>query len=664
MAFVELYIEDELMELGEVEIQTDYSIAEIGNFETRNGFRGIDFDLPPTAKNKAVLNNPQEVNNLSVRPYRTLKARLYVNGIDQLIRFCSIENTKDNINVRLFGGNTTFFEAIKKKELTETDLTPFNHNYTLSNIIASRINTNQYVYALIDFHADSPNFIMNNNNIYDVRYTLPIFSVTQLLIAICAGAGYGIQNNIFLSDLQYQSAELMLPIITKDYSKTINTRFNLDAENTVAEAPVTVLAGVVTIDVVFPNYDTIIYDNDNRVASETLNFQISGGTPITRTLNVYNVAATGFYNFELDVNVKYVGTPLFTVAICKVQGGVLTVLKQKEITLPSVVSITDYTITYKDKFEAYQNDKVIVMVYVASSLGGFIQVNNSQLNIIPNSLRIEYGEFMYIQYLLPKLKQSELFKAYLQMYCGLVQVNEFTKLVQINKFDDILANIGNAYDWSDKLDYSENTEIDYELDGYAQNNLLLYEDDDSVIKPLGTDGSITIDDETLEQENELIVLPFAATEQVERLGNLEISQIKLFTTSDDSPPETELSEDVEPRILLLERISGDVDYTDGTTTTTVTTNLPITWFIRTDKTYNLGFDNNLKESYYNLLEGALDKTKIINESIRLTPLDIETIDFLRPVYLDKHNSYFYISKITGYDCTNTLSTQVELVKIK
>jgi hypothetical protein len=304
------------------------------------------------------------------------------------------------------------------------------------------------------------------------------------------------------------------------------------------------------------------------------------------------------------------------------------------------------------------------MVYVASSLGGFIQVNNSQLNIIPNSLRIEFGEFMYIQYLLPKLKQSELFKAYLQMYCGLVQVNEFTKLVQINKFDDILANIGNAYDWSDKLDYSENTEIDYELDGYAQNNLLLYEDDDSVIKPLGTDGSITIDDETLEQENELIILPFAATEQVERLGNLEISQIKLFTTSDDSPPETELSEDVEPRILLLERISGDVDYTDGTTTTTVTTNLPITWFIRSDKTYNLGFDNNLKESYYNLLEGALDKTKIINESIRLTPLDIETIDFLRPVYLDKHNSYFYISKITGYDCTNTLSTQVELVKIK
>jgi hypothetical protein len=664
MAFVELYIEDELMELGEVEIQTDYSIAEIGNFETRNGFRGIDFDLPPTAKNKSVLNNPQEVNNLSVRPYRTLKARLFVNGIDQLIRFCSIENTKDNINVRLFGGNTTFFEAIKKKELTETDLTPFNHNYTLSNIIASRINTNQYVYALIDFHADSPNFIMNNNNSYDVRYTLPIFSVTQLLIAICAGAGYGIQNNIFLSDLQYQSAELMLPIITKDYSKTINTRFNLDAENTVAEAPVTVLAGVVTIDVAFPNYDTIIYDNDNRVASETLNFQISGGTPITRTLNVYNVAATGFYNFELDVNVKYVGTPLFTVAICKVQSGALTVLKQKQFTLPSAGSNTDYTITYKDKFEAYQNDKVIVMVYVASSLGGFIQVNNSQLNIIPNSLRIEFGEFMYIQYLLPKLKQSELFKAYLQMYCGLVQVNEFTKLVQINKFDDILANIGNAYDWSDKLDYSENTEIDYELDGYAQNNLLLYEDDDSVIKPLGTDGSITIDDETLEQENELIVLPFAATEQVERLGNLEISQIKLFTTSDDSPPETELSEDVEPRILLLERISGDVDYTDGTTTTTVTTNLPITWFIRTDKTYNLGFDNNLKESYYNLLEGALDKTKIINESIRLTPLDIETIDFLRPVYLDKHNSYFYISKITGYDCTNTLSTQVELVKIK
>jgi hypothetical protein len=115
---------------------------------------------------------------------------------------------------------------------------------------------------------------------------------------------------------------------------------------------------------------------------------------------------------------------------------------------------------------------------------------------------------------------------------------------------------------------------------------------------------------------------------------------------------------------LLERVAGSVDYIDGTTTTNVTTNLPVTWFIRTDKTYNLGFANSLIPSYYNTLQRVLDRTKIVNVNVRLTPLDINQLDFLKPVYIDKFNSYFYISKISGFDSTKVDSVEVELVKLK
>jgi hypothetical protein len=271
---------------------------------------------------------------------------------------------------------------------------------------------------------------------------------------------------------------------------------------------------------------------------------------------------------------------------------------------------------------------------------------------------------MYIQYLLPNLKQSEFIKAYLQQYCAIIQVNEFTKIVRINKFDDIISNISNAYDWSGKIDYSEEPNINYAFDKMAQQNTLKYSNDDTVKKPTGTDGNLFIDDETLESTNEYIELPYAASNLVTRLQGVLVPQIKLFTTDDGSPPITELTEDVEPRVLLHQKISGDVDYTDGTTTTTVTTNLPIAWFIRGDKTYNLGFSNNLIPSYYKGFENALNKTKIVTERIKLNNLDIETLDFLRPVFLDKHNAYFYISKISGFDYGSSEATEVELVKIR
>jgi hypothetical protein len=119
MAF-ELYIEDELIDLiGDEQISTDYAIAEIGNFATRSGFRSINFDIPKTANNNRILQNAFIVNNTTTRPYRRLKARVFVDGIDQNIRFADIESVQDTYNMRVYGGNANFFDIIKGKELIE-----------------------------------------------------------------------------------------------------------------------------------------------------------------------------------------------------------------------------------------------------------------------------------------------------------------------------------------------------------------------------------------------------------------------------------------------------------------------------------------------------------------------------------------------------------------
>jgi hypothetical protein len=645
MPFVELYIEDVLMDLpDDISIEVDYAIAEIGNFETRNGFRSVNFDLPRTATNKLVLENADIINNLTIRPYRRLKCRLYVDGIDQLIRFADIESTQDNFNIRVYGGLTGFFELIKKKNITDLSYLPaLAHEQNLTNVIASRINSTGYIYPLIDFHADSPNNIINNNNNnFDIRYCFPCLFIDDLLREIVGDAGYSLQNNINLFDIQYQSAKsLFVPsfenpqyfnansstdianIQSSNFSNplyyaspVLQTRVGLDIKNE---------AGTFTTDGAFTTY------------------------PITFTgvIYYYEIPVSGKYTFTLKGN----GAQTLPVAalILKKNGTNL----DEVAGLQSMVGPPTWDVTVQYTVNAVAGEQYVAF-FASLTFFNIAQADFSYMSNVLNFRQIQ-SDF----------KQGDFIKQYLQMYCAIIQVNEFTKLVQINKFDDLINNIGLSVDWSDKIDYIDEPEITYSLDDYAQVNTLTYTDDDSVIKPAGTDGEILIDDETLDGTNEFIELDYAATELVTRLEGLQIPNIKIWTTDiQDSVPVTEITEEVEPRILLLERVAGSVDYIDGTTTTNVTTNLPVTWFIRTDKTYNLGFANSLIPSYYNTLQRVLDRTKIVNVNVRLTPLDINQLDFLKPVYIDKFNSYFYISKISGFDSTKVDSVEVELVKLK
>jgi hypothetical protein len=254
------------------------------------------------------------------------------------------------------------------------------------------------------------------------------------------------------------------------------------------------------------------------------------------------------------------------------------------------------------------------------------------------------------------------------MFSALIQVNESDKTVTISKFNELTDNIGLAVDWSEKIDYTDTESIEFQLDKYAQSNTLTYKEDNSVLPEFifGANGTINIDDETLDNNQEFVKLPFAATEMDARLQAFVIPKIKIFTTNTESPPITSPTQKVEPRILLLNRVTTvpSVIYTDGSTTNTTNVDLPLAWFMAGGKQLNLGFGNNLILLYYGGLQSVLTRTKIVTEQIRLNALDIQQLDFLKPVYLSKHNAYFYISKISGFTYGSSESTEVELVKLR
>jgi hypothetical protein len=644
---VELYIEDELIDLiGDEKIQTDYAIAEIGNFSTRQGFRGINFDIPKTANNKAILENSDIVNNTTVRPYRRLKARVYVDGIDQNIRFADIESIQDNFNIRLYGGNANFFEIIKGKLINSLQyLISLAHPQTLTEVYDSRQYNDGYIYPLIDWHADSPNNIMNNTSkTFDVRYCYPCLFVNELIENICVDAGYTLVNDL-LNDVNYQKADLIFcPTFNKPqyYNGDAKTQLNT-VQNSIFENPV------------YYKFPEVFTSSAEEVQKETGTWTTDGaitGFPITvtDTIYFYEVPVSGEYVFTLN------GTGNQTLPV------VAFILKRNGTTLEEVGGLSStvgpatWEVTFNYTVNALAGEQYIAYFFSFTAF----TIDNANFYYLSNVLNFKYIE--------SKLKQSDLLRAYLQMFCLLINVNEDTKTVYINKFNDISNNIGLALDWSSKLDYTDNEQLEFELDKYAQSNTLTYKEDDSIDPTFiqGSNGTINIDDETLDSVEEFVELPFAATEMDSRLQAFVIPKIKIFRTNDDSPPETKPTDKVEPRILFLNRETTvpSVIYSDGTSTLTTNVDLPLPWFMLAGKEVNLGFANNLIPLYYGGLQSVLTRTKIVTENIRLNALDIQALDFLKPIYLDKHNAYFYISKISGFDYGSSEATEVELVKIR
>jgi hypothetical protein len=652
---VQLFVNGFQVEIkGDEIIAVDYAIASIGNFETRNSYRSANFSVAKTANNRRIFESAEIVQNQTTIPYRRLDCRVFQDGIDMQIRFCDIESIDDNYNLRLYGGNADFFGLIKK-DLSELDLSEYDHYHNLTNIINSRTNTEGYIYPIIDFHADSPNAILSNaNNNLNAKYLLPSLLVESVIEKIVEDAGYTLQNDILTDDVYTEGIPVISSALGDFRRNTSFERYKQLFQNPLGVVPA--------------NINPVPLDAWEVVTPQS-NFYPAGFQSLFRFADGINYTAS--YNFVIENAGAPSSITFYT--LDSVQDSISTVLTP--IFTATVASGTNtFTGTYTRTIPIPPDNIVISLLHVLNGNALLTWGAGTTIEIIDGEI-IEAGIFntdptylfnyITVNSIFGKISQADILKAYCISYCLLCQVNEITKTVTLTSFNQLTENIPTAVNWSDKLDYTDTEKIEFEYDNLAQRNTLQYKEDNSVNKPTGTDGSINIDDQTLEDEKVFYTSPYSASEMVVRLDDLLLPQIKVYTTDTGSPPQTTPTEKGNIRFLLVEKVSGDIDYNYGTgSPTNVTTNLPLAWFIRADKSYNLGFQNALIPNFYQTLQSVLTRSKIVTENIRLTSVDILELDFMKPVYLDKHNAYFYISKIKNYVLGSRESVEVELVKLR
>lgn len=224
---------------------------------------------------------------------------------------------------------------------------------------------------------------------------------------------------------------------------------------------------------------------------------------------------------------------------------------------------------------------------------------------------------------LPDIKQLDFVKMVCNLY-GLFpcQTPSGIDFIEIDKLED---NKPDAYDWSRYLlddDPDAPHHTDWHMTDLARRNRVSYKEDE---KDLVIDEAfLTVDDETLDREKDLFTIPLAASD-----GDY-IDQYDLTPLYDDSvdPPaligyEAEFNECVH----RLMRVVQWYPY-----------KLTVLAF------QGLSAEQIIAERYASY-QAYVNQPRIVTERLRVPLADLRTLDYSRPVFLDKYGRHFAIIDI-------------------
>ena len=627
-------------------------VNDLADLSDRQSARSNSFTIPRTAANEAALGYAHLPQSATELPYRRLPATHTRGGLN-LLGPCTavIDQAGDDFKVVLVSKSVDLFTLLDERTLSDLDLSDLNHIFDLSTIIATRTNTEGVIYPLAAYTRD-PAYIDNLSPRWDIRRVQFCLYAHTLVRRIIQEAGFSLEAGSFFETDPVASRLLF----HASPDKWGNTGKILTAYKTTPQ--------VVSIS------NTPVVIDDDSSGDPVLRagaFDLSnawttspGGTTLIRYYhpNAFSVPREGrlrftvYYTFTLPASAT--GPETMQLRIITSSGGVERIAASGQLrtiapgqTISGVETIQLPTGSYGTGPGDYS---FLAPRVISSTTGGSTL---SVLTINPPT-RVEawlyaqapfaVGDPVPVAEQLPEMKQKDFLKGLSQMFCLNWNEDLYRREFAAISFNQIKTNRAEAPDYSDKLHTGTPPESSFRLGSYARRNWMKYKEDDAVEEGYG-DGSFTVDDETLDAEDTLFTLPFAATENVTMLGGYTLPLIERWAMGETVPKIK-----VKPRVLLLSENANpgaSVDYYDGSTTTTVNTSLPWCHFIHPDQGNNLGFGDSLIRDYYTPVVAMLTRGRKVVVDMALSDLDLHGIDFTKPIYLNQLGGYFYINRISN-----------------
>lgn len=238
---------------------------------------------------------------------------------------------------------------------------------------------------------------------------------------------------------------------------------------------------------------------------------------------------------------------------------------------------------------------------------------------------VAYGAKFPIVENLPDIKVIDFVKCLCVLTGTFPIQNSESNVIEFAEYDDVMNNVESAVDWSKRLVPASSanvpSKVSYKVEGWARHNYYRWKEDEKTHGKF--DGDLMIDDEMLEEERDVIVFPFAASDRY-RIGIMMIPLYERKTVIDDGGVErTEYDYGkTEPRILQSYGSSGTYTQTK----------------------FDMNMQNIIMEKY-GLLSSCLSHAKVVEESVMLTDYELSRFDERVPVWLAQYGSYFAVLEI-------------------
>lgn len=646
---IELYINDEALDLepGEAIAVTKQinDIADVGKIKADGSNQ---FRLPKTARNRRILENAGEITTLTDMPYQLSNAKLLQDGIELLVNAKAvIESTDDAYNIQVVSGNKNFFDLIDGLNLTDLNLSAYTHQWHIMPIINSRLNNDGFIYPIIQTGNLGHNPTVSNHEV-PVKQMHPAFYIHTLWRMIAEAQGYTWESDFIDSDLfrrllLFHNTGKSIPL-----SEETANLSNFEVTNSSVQ-DVHQLSTIFGSNKEIVEFDTIVNDPFYTYNTST---------------NEFHPFYSGTYTFLFSCDLQDYDDPYYG----DTQELITNVYQNGDAVhsfIESNVATTHIEHTFT--LECNAGDTIQIGIYAKWYKWVF--------NPVLKSLNISGASTTYFSYIegnsiVPSMSQKDFIKAIANMFGLVFQCDKYRNIIHVKRFNQIKENLGNAIDWSQKLDLGKQHKIEYRFGNFAQTNRFLYSADESnpTWKEGLGDGSFTIADENLPLKADLVKLPFSSSPMIKRLCNLQVPDITLYSyEGEEGSEQWTLKHAAKPRILVLDRqdmINGnnilysESQYPDGIP---ISQDIPLCHFQLPGNQESLGYSNNLLNTYYDALQDTLDHAKKITAYFKLTQNDIAELDHFIPIYIEYFGNYFYINKIHNF--VNGKSTKCELIRL-
>ena len=216
---------------------------------------------------------------------------------------------------------------------------------------------------------------------------------------------------------------------------------------------------------------------------------------------------------------------------------------------------------------------------------------------------------------LPDWTLSQLLKNLMKME-GLFATCQDESTIRLVSIDDLYAQRENAVDITDALmlGSSDSLTKEYSFGSYSQKNIFKYAEDGTV--KTDASGYISIDDDNLGAESELLSLDFAASDD-----NGKTVSLPLYTKNEDGGYDYA---DVTPRILKVKSVEGS----------------------REKLTFRGLEWPRLIADRYSGFSDVIRNAKVIKASMRISTVQLANLDLMTPVFSYSLGHYYAILSLT------------------